>query len=177
MGPKSAHTHWDDNHAHTWLQHSLEKKKIHTLKPDCIMSWYEPNGCNSLPIPHCLIFLRLRLWCILVNRCKYVIEIDWQVWRSVTSKLFKLIFFLFVCVFGFFFFLFFLYKLLHCLAICHKLVPFFFAKYQKYFLQNTAISHIGKTKVYCSVLPAFSIKFFFWSWLKYILAVMWWGGF
>ena len=31
---------------------------------------------------------------------------------------------------------------------------------QKYLLQNTAISHIGKT-FYCPVLPTFSIKFFF----------------
>lgn len=32
---------------------------------------------------------------------------------------------------------------------------------QKYFLQNTVISHIGKTFYCCSVLPTFSIKFFF----------------
>lgn len=44
---------------------------------------------------------------------------------------------------------------------------------QKYLSQNTVISHIGKT-FYCSVLPAFSIKFFFRVDLKKnILPVTW----
>lgn len=61
---------------------------------------------------------------------------------------------LFLGFFGFFTFT--------CIVLPYVTNWYHFAKYkkQKYFSQNTVISHIGKT-FYCSVLPTFSIKFFF----------------
>lgn len=78
--------------------------------------------------------------------------------QSVAKRLFKVdLFFIFI----FSFFLFFL----HLTALsCHMSQIGTFlpsTSNQKYLLQNTVISHIGKTFYCCSVLPTFSIKFFF----------------
>ena len=93
--------------------------------------------------------------------------------QSVAKRLFKFeLFFYFSFFFSFFcLFFFFFYIKLHCLAICHKLVPFCRVQVTKStYCKNTVISHIGKT--FCSVLSTFSIEFFFRVDLKHFASHM-----
>ena len=88
--------------------------------------------------------------------------------QLVAKHLFKyepLFFFVLLFVVFFWVVVFFLFVFLHLTALSYHMsqIGTFLpsTSNQKYLLQNTVISHIGKTFYCCPVLPTFSIKFFF----------------
>ena len=128
-----------------------------------VLSWYEPNEQIWILFPILFLFpfllfiffffFGLVLCCILVNRCKYVMENERFGTQSVAKRLFK---------FEVFCFLFFFLHLITALS-CHmsQIGTFLPSTITCTYCRNAVISHIGKTCYCCPVLPTFSIKFFF----------------